>query len=78
MKTLILLLCVLHMSGRVENRQMDVDYFSDSFDESLNCKHEDKVKKLNKIGQCAYISKGEYRASQRRGDPPQLKQNCKD
>lgn len=66
------------MSGRVENRQMDVDYFSDSFDESLNCKHEDKVKKLNKIGQCASISKGEYRVSQRRGDPPQLKQNCKD
>ena len=71
MKTLILLLCVLHMSGRVENRQMDVDYFSDSFDESLNCKHEDKVKKLNEMGQCASISKGEFSVSQRKGDPPQ-------
>ena len=58
------------MSGRVTNR-MDVDYFSDSFDENLNCKHEDKVKKLNKIGQCASISKG---VSQRNGDPPQLQQ----
>ena len=77
MKTLILLLCVLHMSGRVTNR-MDVDYFSDSFDENLNCKHEDKVKKLNKIGQCASISKGEFSVSQRKGDPPQLQQIWKD
>ena len=62
------------MSGRVTNR-MDVDYFSDSFDENLNCKHEDKVKKLNKIGQCASISKGEFSVSQRKGDPPHHSSN---
>ena len=36
-----------------------VDYFADDFDENANCKNEDKVKELNKKGNCAKISKGE-------------------
>ena len=36
-----------------------VDYFADDFDENANCKNEDKVKDLNKKGNCAKISRGE-------------------